>query len=161
MINVSHCHLLPVKSLVPPPVFGIADGYPATRAQVTYMRKIKLQIRLELLLFPITHSMSTSISRCNSVHCLEDKKKASGHELFEADDRLLDDSHDAQDAKRLEDETHLTETSIRSLETDIDAAAIRTQEKELGKLCRRKQMPKDLMELAAHEPSTYLTKQSY
>jgi hypothetical protein len=95
---------------------------------------------------------------CKKVQDLEEKKKALGRELFEADDRLLKDAFDAREVKRLKDGIHVIEREISSLEFDVDVAAMRAQEKELGKLWKRKAMHQNLMELVAHEPSTCLNR---
>lgn len=93
---------------------------------------------------------------CKRMHELEERKQALGRELFEADDRLLDDAYDAREVKRLKDRIDVIERETSSLEFDVDVAAMRAQEKELGKLWKRKEMHQDLMELIAHEPSTCL-----
>lgn len=95
---------------------------------------------------------------CKKVHNLEEKKEALGHELFEADDRLLEDAYDAREVKRLKNEIHVIEREIASLEFDVDVTAMRAQEKELGKLWKKKETHQNLMELVVHEPSVYLNR---
>jgi hypothetical protein len=93
---------------------------------------------------------------CKKVHDLEEKKEALGRELFEADDRLLEDAYDAREVKRLKDRIHVIEREISNLEFDVEVVAMRAQEKELCKLWKRKEMHQNLMELVAHKPSTCL-----
>lgn len=95
---------------------------------------------------------------CKKVHDLEEKKEALGHELFEADDRWLEDAYDAREVKRLKDEIHVIETEIASLEFDVDVTAMRAQEKELGKLRKKKETHQNLIELVVHEPSVYMNR---
>jgi ankyrin repeat protein len=95
---------------------------------------------------------------CKKVHDLEEKKEALGHELFEADDLLLGDAYDAREVKRLKDEIHAIEREISSLELDVNVIAMRAQERELSELWKRQEMHQNLMELAAHKPSTRLNR---
>ncbi|KAI8939285.1 hypothetical protein NX059_005111 [Plenodomus lindquistii] len=95
---------------------------------------------------------------CKKMHELDEKKEALGRELFQADDRLLEDAYDAREVKKLKDGIHVIEREISSLEFDDDVAAMRTQEKELGKLWKRKEMHQNLMELVAHEPFACLNR---
>ena len=95
---------------------------------------------------------------CKKVHDLEEEKEALGRELFEADDRLLEDAYDAREVKRLKEGIYVIEREISSLQLDVDVVGMRVQEKELGKLWKREEMHQNLMELAAHEPSTHLNR---
>lgn len=95
---------------------------------------------------------------CKKVHDLEEEKEALGRELFEADDRLLEDAYDAREVKRLKEGIYVIEREISSLQIDVDVVAMRVQEKELGKLWKREEMHQNLMELVAHEPSTRLNR---
>lgn len=65
---------------------------------------------------------------------------------------MLEDAYDAREVKRLKDGIHEIEREISNLEFDVDVAAIRAQEKELGKLWKRKEMHQNLMKLVTHEP---------
>jgi hypothetical protein len=48
------------------------------------------------------------------------------------------------------------EREILSLEVDVDVAATRAQEKEFGRLWKRDEIHRNLIELRAHEPSICL-----
>jgi len=71
---------------------------------------------------------------------------------------LLEDAYDAREVKRLKEGIYVIEREISSLQLDVDVVAMRVQEKELGKLWKREEMHQNLMELAAHEPSTHLNR---
>jgi len=83
---------------------------------------------------------------------LEERKVKLDRQLFDADDRLLGDSYDEQEVKRLKHEIHMIDEELLSLETDTNVAAMRAQEKKKRMLLKREKMHQDLMELSRNEP---------
>jgi hypothetical protein len=83
---------------------------------------------------------------------LEERKVKLDRQLFDADDRLLGDSYDEQEVKRLRHEIHTVDEELLSLETDANVAAMRAQEKKKRMLLKRENMHQELMELSRNEP---------
>jgi hypothetical protein len=83
---------------------------------------------------------------------LEERKVKLDRQLFDADDRLLGDSYDEQEVKRLKHETHAMDEELLSLESDANVAAMRAQEKKKCMLLKREKIHQDLMELSRNEP---------
>lgn len=100
--------------------------------------------------------MTTSKRSCKKMYDLECERKALDHELFNADDRLLEDAYDAQEVQRLKNKIHAIEREISNLETDVDVATMRAQERKLDNLWRRYKMHEELRALSASEPSINL-----
>ncbi|RYO53879.1 hypothetical protein AA0116_g10960 [Alternaria tenuissima] len=100
--------------------------------------------------------MTTSKRSCKKMYDLECERKALDHELFNADDRLLEDAYDAQEVQRLKNKIHAIEREISNLETDVDVATMRAQERKLDNFWRRYKMHEELRALSAREPSINL-----
>ncbi|KAH8635751.1 ankyrin repeat protein [Alternaria alternata] len=100
--------------------------------------------------------MTTSNRSCKKMYDLECERKALDHELFNADDRLLEDAYDAQEVQRLKNKIHAIEREISNLETDVDVATMRAQERRLDNFWRRYKMHEELRALSASEPSINL-----
>lgn len=83
---------------------------------------------------------------------LEQRKVKLDHQLFDADDRLLGESYDEQEVKRLRHEIHAIEEELLSLESDANVAAMRAQEKKKRMLLKREKIHQNLMELSRNEP---------
>ena len=83
---------------------------------------------------------------------LEERKVKLDRQLFDADDRLLGNSYDEQEVKRLKHEIHAIDEELLSLESDANVAAMRAQEKKKRMLLKREKIHQDLMELSRNEP---------
>ncbi|KAF2802854.1 uncharacterized protein BDZ99DRAFT_400850 [Mytilinidion resinicola] len=86
------------------------------------------------------------------VYDLEERKVQLDGQLFEADDRLLDDSYDEHEVKRLKHEIYAIDEELLSLESDANVAAMRAQEKKKRLLLKSEKIHQDLMELSRNEP---------
>jgi hypothetical protein len=87
---------------------------------------------------------------------LEERKVELDCQLFNADDRLLGDSYDEQEIKRLKHEICAIDEELSSLRSDASLAAMRTQEKKKHMLLKREEKHRDLMELSENEPPVSL-----
>ena len=83
---------------------------------------------------------------------LKERKVELDSQLFDADDRLLGDSYDEQEVKRLKHEIHVINEELLSLEPDASVAAMRAQEKKKSVLLKRKKIHQDLIELSRNQP---------
>ncbi len=83
---------------------------------------------------------------------LEERKMKLDRQLSYADDRLLDDSYDEQEVKRLKYEIHAIDEELLCLASDAHVAAMRAQEKKKRMLLKKKKIHQDLMELSRNEP---------
>ena len=64
------------------------------------------------------------------IYNLKKKKVKLDRQFFNADDRLLGDSYDKQDIKRLKYKIYTIDKELLSLKLNINVAAIRAQEKK-------------------------------
>ncbi|KAF3072817.1 hypothetical protein CFAM422_004684 [Trichoderma lentiforme] len=88
-----------------------------------------------------------------SIVCrLEEMKIDLDRQLFSADDRLLGDSYDEQEVKRLKRKIHVIDKQLSRLESDTFVATMRTQQKKERKLSKKEKTHWDLMELSGNEP---------
>ncbi|KAL9101739.1 MAG: hypothetical protein Q9163_003037 [Psora crenata] len=83
---------------------------------------------------------------------LEERKVKLGLQLLNADDRLLGDSYDEQEVKRLKHKIHVIDEELLSLESDAKVASMRAQEKKKRVLLKREKIHQDLIELSKNEP---------
>ncbi|QYT00594.1 Ankyrin repeat protein [Trichoderma simmonsii] len=83
---------------------------------------------------------------------LEEKKINLDRQLFRVDDRLLGDSYDEQEVKRLKRKIRAIDEELSSLESDTFVAKMRAQQKEESKLSKKEKTHRDLMELSGNEP---------
>ena len=87
---------------------------------------------------------------------LKERKVELDDQLFDADDRLLGDSYDEQEVKRLKHEIHVIDEELLSLESDASVAAMRAQEKKKSMLLEREKVHQDLIELSRNQPPSSL-----
>lgn len=83
---------------------------------------------------------------------LQERKVELDCQLFDADDRLLGDSYDVQEVKRLKHEIHVIDEELLSLELDANVASMRAQEKTKSVLLKREKIHQDLIELSRKQP---------
>jgi len=83
---------------------------------------------------------------------LEERKVELNRRLFDADDQLLDDCYDAGKVKKLKHQIDAVDEQLSNLESNVNVAAMRTKEKELGMLSKKYETHQDLMELSRYEP---------
>ncbi|KKP05347.1 ankyrin repeat protein [Trichoderma harzianum] len=87
-----------------------------------------------------------------SVCRLEEMNIDLDRQLFSADDRLLGDSYDEQEVKRLKRKIHVIDKQLSRLESDAFVATMRAQQKKERKLLKKEQTHWDLMGLSENEP---------
>ena len=83
---------------------------------------------------------------------LEERRAELNLQLFEADDRLLGESYDEQEVKRLKQEIHAIDEELFRLRPNADVIRMRAQEKKKGMLLKREKTQEDLIELSRNEP---------
>ncbi|KAL7913411.1 hypothetical protein GGI35DRAFT_466969 [Trichoderma velutinum] len=83
---------------------------------------------------------------------LEERKDELNRQLFNIDDRLLGDSYDEQEVKRLKREIRAIDEELSSLESDAFVATMRNQQKKKCKLLKKEKIHQDLMKLSRNEP---------
>ncbi|KAL8832503.1 MAG: hypothetical protein Q9191_000230 [Dirinaria sp. TL-2023a] len=83
---------------------------------------------------------------------LGDRRAELNLQLFEADDRLLDEYYDEQEVKRLKQEIHAIDEELFRLRPNADVIRMRAQEKKKRMLLKREKTQEDLIKLSSNEP---------